>query len=450
MEAGLKLIAGRPLLNSASGEAARLDPVLRLARRYGAAVIGLCMDEQGIPPTAEGRVGVAERILRRAHELGLRTEDVLLDPLTLTIAAEPERSRETLRAIRLIKERLGAQCVLGVSNVSFGLPGREVVTAAFLAMAVEAGLDAVIANPYSETVMRILDAAWLIAGRDVGARRWLARSGGHQPLADKGRLHGSGQGTHTDSAEGSGDAEGAEGAKGAKGTREAEGAKGEKLHAEEGAAEGALVLRELRQAVVNGVGDAVVSLVTQALDAGHRPTEVLEQGLIPGMAEVGARFKDGRFYLPHVLLAAETMHRALERLKPAMGGAPPRGPTVVLATVEGDVHDIGKNIVRTILESHGYRVEDLGKSVPAHVVVARALQGDVGAVGLSALMTTTMPRLGEVVARLREAGSRVPVLVGGAVVSGEYAKKIGALYCEDALRAVEVLGELAKKTEGEG
>jgi 5-methyltetrahydrofolate--homocysteine methyltransferase len=396
LEAGLQVAPGRPLLNSVSGEAARLDPILALARRYGAAVICLCVDDEGIPDTAAGRVAVAERVLARALAQGLRREDVLVDALTLTVAADPTRCRETLGAIRLVKERLGLPCVLGVSNVSYGLPGRGAVTAAFTAMAVAAGVDAVIANPASAAVGDALFAASLLAGRDPGARGWLARhaaAAGPAPAPAPGAV-----------------------------------------------APAPLDLAaELRAAVVDGVGAAAVAVVERALAAGWAPLAVLEEGLLPGMAEVGRRFQDGRFFLPQVLLAAETMQGAFGRLRAVLGGAAAAGPRVALATVEGDVHDIGKNIVATILESHGYTVEDLGKNVPAATIVARARRGDLAAVGLSALMTTTLPRMGEVVAALRAADCALPVLVGGAVVTAAHATRLGAHYCPDAMAAVAAL-----------
>jgi 5-methyltetrahydrofolate--homocysteine methyltransferase len=404
LEAGLKVAPGRPLLNSVSGEAARLEPVLALARRYGAAVICLCVDDDGIPATAEQRVAVAERVLARALAHGLRREDLLVDPLTLTVAADPERSRETLRAIRLVQERLGLACILGISNVSFGLPAREAVTAAFAALAVAAGVDVVIANPGATAVVQSIDAARLLSGRDPGARAWLARHGGRAPA----------------------------------------GAAPTAAPPAPAADPAAALAAALGAAVIDGVGREALPLVERALAAGWAPLEVLARGLIPGMAEVGRRFKAGSIFLPQVLMSAETMQAAFARLRDALGPGLQPGPRVALATVEGDVHDIGKNIVATVLESHGYQVEDLGKNVPAAAIVARVARGDVAALGLSALMTTTMPRMGEITSALRAAGSAVPVLVGGAVVSAAYAEKIGARHCADALAAVDVLGrELA-------
>jgi 5-methyltetrahydrofolate--homocysteine methyltransferase len=404
LEAGLKVAPGRPLLNSVSAEKSRLEPLLDLARRYGAAVICLCVDDDGIPPTAEGRLAVAERVLARALEKGLRREDVLVDPLTLTVAADPARSRETLRAIRLVKERLGLGCILGVSNVSFGLPAREAVTAAFAAMAIGNGLEAVIANPGAPAVAQAIAAARLLVGNDPGARAWLAR---HAAAPGKAAAPAAGTRAPQDA-----------------------GLEPDALRA------------ALQAAVIDGMGAEAVPLVERALQAGWAPLEVLNRGLMPGMAEVGKRFKEGDFFLPQVLMAAETMQAAFGRLRDALGAAATRRGRIALATVEGDVHDIGKNIVGTVLESHGYEIEDLGKNVPADAIVARVAAGGLHALGLSALMTTTMPRMGEVMERLRAAGHAIPVLVGGAVVSAAYAEKIGARHCADALAAVAVLGQL--------
>ncbi|HEY3352702.1 MAG TPA: homocysteine S-methyltransferase family protein [Polyangia bacterium] len=398
LAAGLALVPGKPLVNSVSGEARSLDPVLDLAARFGAAVICLCVDEGGIPPTAEGRLAIAERVLARALAKGLRREDVVVDALTLTVAAEPARARETLRAVRLCHDRLGLSCVLGVSNVSFGLPRREPVTAAFTATAIDAGLDAVIANPAPGPVSDAVAAAALLAGRDPGARRYLARPG-----------------------------------------------EGPAAAAAPVAAAPPPLAEALAGAVLDGDRAAVGPAVARALAAGWPPLDVLGRGLVPGMTEVGRRFKAGEYFLPQVLLAAEAMQEGFGRLKPALAADPAGARAarrVVLATVEADVHDIGKNIAATVLESHGFVVEDLGKNVPAAAIVARAAQGGVDAIGLSALMTTTMPRMGEVAAALAAQGLAVPLLVGGAVVTPAYAAKIGAHHCPDAMVAVDVLGRL--------
>jgi 5-methyltetrahydrofolate--homocysteine methyltransferase len=392
LEAALEVAPGKPLLNSVTGEARSLGPVLDLAARYGAAVVCLCVDDGGIPPSAEGRLAVAERVLAAALARGLRREDVVVDALTLAVAAEPERTRETLRAIRLCKERLGLACLLGISNVSFGLPQRELVSAAFAAMAVEAGLDAAIADPAPGPVVQALDAARLLAGRDPGARAYLARYVETRPA------------TAPPAAVPTLDA-------------------------------------ALERAVRDGDREAMVPLCEQALAAGWPPLDVLGRALVPAMAEVGRRFKSGEYFLPQVLMAAEAMQAGFARLKQALGASETFAPAgrIVLATVEADVHDIGKNIVATVLESHGWAVEDLGKNVPAAVIAARVAAGGVDAVGLSALMTTTMPHMAEVTRLLRERGLAVPVVVGGAVVTAEYAATIGAHYGADAIAAVAVL-----------
>ena len=392
LERALQAVDGKVLINSVSGEARSLAAVLPLARKYGAAVIGLALDEQGIPEDAAGRVAVARRILEAALAVGLPREDVLIDCLTLTVSAEQKRARETLAALRLVRDELGLGTVLGVSNISFGLPARPVLSAAFFTMALEAGLAAAIVNPKDARMMDAYRSALVLLGHDLRAEEYIAHYAAAQ-LAPQAPL----------------------------------------------AAGPAATVRELlAAAIIEGDLEGVTSLVDRALAEGLSPLEVSNEGLLPGLEEVGRRFGKNQVFLPQVMLSAETMQAAFTRLKQEFKGeqAKPLG-RILMATVEGDIHDIGKNIVCTLLENHGFDVIDLGKNVPAQKILDEAVARQVDAVGLSALMTTTLQQMEVTIAHLREAGVKVFTMVGGAVVTAEYAAKIGAdLYAADALEAV--------------
>ncbi|BCR03798.1 5-methyltetrahydrofolate--homocysteine methyltransferase [Desulfuromonas versatilis] len=392
LERALKAADGKVLINSVSGEQKSLRAILPLARKYGAAVIGLALDEQGIPQSAEGRTAVARRILEAALAAGLPREDVVIDCLSLTVSAEQKQARETLAALRGVKTELGLATVLGVSNISFGLPCRPILSSTFFAMALEAGLDAAIINPKEERMMDAFRAALVLLGQDQRAEEYIASYGGVSA---------------------------APAAPAAAGT--------------------SLGFREqLAAAVIEGDVENVAGLVEQALGQGLSPMEVSNEGLLPGLEEVGRRFGKKQIFLPQVMLSAETMQAAFRRLKQEMkAGEGASLGRILMATVEGDIHDIGKNIVCTLLENHGFEVFDLGKNVPAERILEQSLARKVDAVGLSALMTTTLNQMEVTIGRLREAGVEVFTMVGGAVVTQDYADSIGAdLYAADALEAV--------------
>ncbi len=393
LEAGLKAADGKVLINSVSGEEKSLRAVLPLARKYGAAVIGLALDEEGIPPTAQGRIAVARRILEAALAAGLPKEDVVIDCLALTVSAEPDQARQTLQALRGVKSELGLSTVLGVSNISFGLPARPVLSSVFFSMALEAGLDAAIINPREEKMMDAFRAAMVLLGKDVRAEAYIAHFA---------------QSVAPPAAPASSDRP-------------------------------AGIRESLAAAVIEGDRENIVALVERALGEGLSPLEVSNEGLLPGLEEVGRRFGANQIFLPQVMLSSETMQAAFARLKKEIGGASgaSRG-TILMATVEGDIHDIGKNIVCTLLENHGFEVIDLGKNVSADRIVEEALRLEVDAVGLSALMTTTLHQMEVTLGRLRDKGVKVFTMLGGAVVTQEYADSIGAdLYAPDALEAVK-------------
>lgn len=399
LERGLRAADGKVLINSVSGEEKSLATILPLARRYGAAVIGLALDSGGIPPTAEGRLAVARKIVQAAIAAGLPREDVIIDCLALTVSAEPGQARETLKAIAMVKNELGAATVLGVSNISFGLPARPILSAAFFAMALERGLDAAIVNPREERMMDAYRAAMVLLVGDIRAEAYIAHYAGIGTLAVPAPAEASVKGG---------------------------------------------IRAQLATAIIEGDREGVVPLVEAALAEGLTPLQVSNEGLLPGLEEVGRRFGANRIFLPQVMLSAETMQTAFARLKEEMQGASlPGRKKILMATVEGDIHDIGKNIVCLLLENHGFEVIDLGKNVPAARIVEQALALRVDAVGLSALMTTTLNQMEVTIERLREAGVRVFTLLGGAVVTQEYADSIGAdLYAADALEAVAKVKEL--------
>ncbi|MBI5562803.1 MAG: homocysteine S-methyltransferase family protein [Deltaproteobacteria bacterium] len=401
IEAGLKAVDGKPLVNSISGEEKKLTKIMPLAKQYGAALLALTLDDNGIPETAEARFKVAETILNRAVAIGIRKEDLVIDCLAMTVSAMPGSALETLKAIRMVKERLGLSTVLGVSNISFGLPGREVINAAFLTMAIEAGLDAAIINPMNKTMMDAYHASCVLMNKDVRAERYIKR--------------------HQDSA------------------AQAEPARPV-------ASEAITLEGRLRKAIIEGGEERIVGLVEEALNAGFDPMKISNECLIPGLEEVGRLFSSNRYYLPQVMLSADTMKRAFGRLKGEFKGkkGKPHGK-VLLATVEGDIHDIGKNIVATLLENHGFEVIDLGKNVTAERIIEEAVKNKVDVVGLSALMTTTVMEMDKVIRLLKERGIKATTIVGGAVVTKEFSEKIGAdEFGGDAMSAIEKIKRLVK------
>ncbi len=402
LERGLKAADGKVLINSVSGEEKSLAAILPLAKKYGAAIIGLALDGAGIPETANDRLQVARTILDRALALDIPREDVVIDCLTLTVSAEQKRSAETLQALRLVRDELGLATVLGVSNISFGLPSRPVLSAAFFTMALEAGLKAAIINPKDERMMDALRAVKVLLGQDLRAEKYIAHYG--QQVA---------------------------------------------APAPSAAADDQpLTIRELlAKAIIEGDRDVVASLVDQALNEGLEPLQISNEGLLPGLEEVGRRFGKNQIFLPQVMMSAETMQTGFNRLKEEIHGQQMESlGKVLMATVEGDIHDIGKNIVCTLLENHGFEVIDMGKNVPAARIIERAKAEQVDAVGLSALMTTTLEQMQVTIDALREAGVKVFTMVGGAVVTENYAAEIGAdLYAADALEAVAKIKGLLLK-----
>ncbi|MCL2760909.1 MAG: homocysteine S-methyltransferase family protein [Desulfuromonadales bacterium] len=403
LERGLKSADGKVLINSVSGEDKSLARVLPLAKKYGAAVIGLSLDEKGIPESAEDRFKAAEKICNSAKSFGIPADNIIIDALTLTVSAEQRRALESLDAIRLVKERLGVNTVLGVSNISFGLPARAFISAAFFSMAIAAGLDAAIINPKDKIMMDAFRSAMVLLGKDKDAVSYIEA---YKNVADA------------------------------------------SVPSVEKEIEAPLDIKgKLGNAIISGDVDSVKDLVEQALAEGLSPLEISNNGLLPGLEEVGRRFEKNIMFLPQVIRSADTMKAAFARLKQELSASDikPLGK-ILMATVEGDIHDIGKNIVCTLLENHGFQVIDLGKNVSADRIVKEAIANKVDAVGLSALMTTTMSEMENVLAKLGAAGVKTFTMVGGAVVTEEYAESIGAdLYAGDAMEAVNRIRKLLGK-----
>ena len=402
IEAGLRVYAGKAIVNSVNGKRSVLESVLPLCKRYGAAVIGLCMDENGIPQSAEERVAIARRILEAALAHGIPARDVFIDPLTLTVAAQPGQAKQTLAALRRIREELGLRTVLGVSNISFGMPARETITASFLTQALYAGLDLPIVNPNSAAVMDAAAAFRLLSGEDRGGEAYIRRFAaapqqtGGAPGADP-------------SARDSGP-----------------------LSADR---------MSLEEAILRGMKRETAELTAAAL-SGMDELEVVDRLLIPALDRVGERYEKNEIFLPQLMSAASAACEGFAVVRSSLAKRGEKGLSkgrILLATVRGDIHDIGKNIVRVVLENYGYTVIDLGRDVPPERVVEEALRQDVGLVGLSALMTTTVDSMAETIAALRRSGARCPVMVGGAVLTAEYAAQIGAdYYARDAKQSADI------------
>ena len=407
LERGLRVYNGKPIVNSVNGEQAVLDKLLPLCKKYGAAVVGLTMDEQGIPKTAAGRVAIAARIRDAALAAGIPLEDIYIDCLTLTASAQQEDVMATLDALRACKEELGVRTVLGVSNISFGLPCRPYLNTAFLTMAMYAGLDLAIMNPASEEMMGAVYAYGVLSGRDKQSGRYIARYAGRTMPSQA-----------------------------------AQPAAPQASAPEETSAGGPYA--PLMKAVEQGLkGEAAAH--TRALLAGHEPLDLVDHALIPALDAVGAGYEKGTLFLPQLLQSASAAQAAFEEIKAAVAknGAPGASKgKIVLATVKGDVHDIGKNIVRVILENYGFEVLDLGRDVPPEKVVEAVRESGARLVGLSALMTTTLKSMAETIEALHKAKLDCKIMVGGAVLTERYALEIGAdWYAKDAKRSADIAKE---------
>lgn len=430
LEAGLKKYHGKALVNSVNADPESMDWVLPLVKRYGAAVIALCMDDKGIPGTVEGRLAAAEYILTRAQELGIAKENIIVDGLTLTASADAEAPALTLKCVKEISDRLKLPTVLGVSNVSFGLPERPNLNSAFLAAAMLQGLDAAIINPLDRKMVDSFRASAVLAGRDAAAEKYIAYCGSKpkSPELKSPKL------TQT----GSGEVNSATKPAGARGHEEQAPVENYGLlqHQTE-----ETVLHPLTEAIVRGDKEAVVPVLEEYLAQGLVPMVLLDDYLVPGIEIVGEKYAKGEYFLPQLMLAADAMQAAFARIEPELDqDSRLKRDKVVMATVKGDIHDIGKNIVSVMLRNHGFEVIDLGKNVGNEEIIEAAAVHEAQVIGLSALMTTTMPRMEEITALIQQRDLPYKVIIGGAAVTQRYADDIGADgYGKDAVAAVEVV-----------
>ncbi|HJF84433.1 MAG TPA: homocysteine S-methyltransferase family protein [Megamonas hypermegale] len=397
LEAGLKAYPGRALINSVSAEPDRLKYFIPLAKRYGAAILCLPLSDEGIPKTGAERLEVAQKIIAEAKKYGLKDSDFLLDALVMTIAADKDACNEVLETLRLYRENIGAPATMGLSNISFGLPNRPLINSTFFAMCLAAGLDAPIMNPYDDSMQNALSAASALLGKDPNGRDYsLTHSGQNVPVAK------------AKTAVSSGD-----------------------------------IIEDIKNAIISGEKEAIADMVEQALNDGHKPNEITDKALSAAMNVVGKDFGAKKIFLPQVMLSAEAMREAFLKIKERIpaDSVNDKGK-IVIATVKGDIHDLGKNIVAALLENNGYRVIDLGKDVDKETIVEAARENNADMIGLCSLMTTTITQIDEVIAELKKSGFKAKVMIGGAVVTREYADKVGAdAYAADGVEAVE----LAKK-----
>ena len=415
LENGLRVYNGKPIVNSTNGEPEKLRAILPLCKKYGAAIVGLAIDERGILPAAEDRVAIARRITEAALEAGIPREDIYIDCLTLTASAQQKDVLATVQALEACKKELGVRTILGVSNISFGLPCRPYLNTTFLTMAMYAGLDLAIMNPSSEEMMAAVYAYNVLTNRDKQSGRYIARYADQVPAS----------------------------AALAKAMQD-KAASGVPAAAEAAGPAVSGPYAPLMKAVEQGLkGEAAAC--TKALLAEKEPLELVDEALIPALDIVGVKYEKGKLFLPQLLQAASAAQSAFDEIKTAIaqrGGAEASKGRIVLATVKGDVHDIGKNIVKVILENYGFEVIDLGRDVPVEAVVETVREKDVHLVGLSALMTTTLKSMEETIAALHAAKLDCKVMVGGAVLTPEYAEKIGAdWYAKDAKQSADIAKE---------
>lgn len=391
---GLRAYNGKALINSVSAKQEVMDQVFPLAKRYGGTVVALLLDEEGIPDTAEGRVAIARRIMAEAARYGIAKRDLVMDALTMTVSTGERNALVTLETLRRCREELGVRTVLGVSNISFGLPQREKLAGPFLTLALGAGLDAAILNPLSEAMMDAWQAALTLTGRDKGCRAYLERFAGAAPVKS-----------------------------------------------------GAQAAFSLEEAVRRGLRAEAERAARERLDAGEAPMDLVEKRLLPALTQVGDGYEAGTLFLPQLLMSAEAAQGAFALVQQALGEKSTgmrRQGRIALATVEGDIHDIGKNIVKVLLESYGFEVLDLGKNVKPEQVLAAVQAEKLHMVGLSALMTTTVPAMERTIALLRREAPDCRVVVGGAVLTPELAAAIGAhAYARDAMDTVRFARENA-------
>ncbi|MFI3141735.1 MAG: homocysteine S-methyltransferase family protein [Clostridia bacterium] len=394
LEAGLRVYNGKPILNSVNGEDEKLHTILPLAKKYGAAVVCLTMDETGIPKNAAQRVEIAKKIMNTALSYGIKKQDILIDCLTLTVSAQQKDCFETLEAMSIIKNELGLNHVLGVSNISFGLPNRNLINHTFLTLAMNNGLTLPILNPNSTSMMDAISAYKVLSGYDTDSEMFIEKYKTN-PLAEVLSVQ-----------------------------------KNEQT---------------IENAILKGLGDEVKTLASQLL-LSMKPLEIVNGILIPTLDIVGQKYESGEFFLPQLIRSASACCGAFDVIKDEINKTNQESISkgkIILATVKGDIHDIGKNIVKVILENYGYDIIDLGRDVAPELVLETAIKHEVRLIGLSALMTTTVQSMKETIDLIKSSNHECKIMVGGAVLTAEYASKIGAdFYAKDAQKSVEIAKEI--------
>lgn len=430
LEAALRNYPGRALVNSVSLETEKFEKLLPIVAKYGAMFILLPLSDAGLPKDIEEKKEIIHKIYDRALSLGMCKEDIVVDGLVATVGANPKAALETLETIRYCKEN-GFATICGLSNISFAMPERSFVNTAFLTLAIQAGLTMAIANPSQELLMSCALAADLLLNKEEAALRYIEYAGGvrerreekEAELAKKlALLENQGTTAKTGTA---GNA-----------AKEATADNGPQINE---------MQDKLKTAVLKGNRNGIVKITKEALESGEKPAELLNQVLLPAINQVGEFFDQGKYFLPQLIASAEAMKNSIEVLEPLLqtGGTGEEMPVVVIATVEGDIHDIGKNLVALMLKNHGFHVIDLGKDVPQAKILESAKEHHAEFIALSALMTTTMQRMREIVAAAKEEGITAKIIIGGAVITQEYADEIGADgYSKDAADAVKLAKSL--------
>ena len=400
MEVALKNYPGRALINSVNGEEESITHVMPLAKRYGAALLCLPLSSGDLPEKAEDRVALAESIVNCAYGYGLQPHDLLLDPLVLTLASGEDSARQTLKTLRLYKEKFGFPTVMGLSNISFGMPQRPYLNGQFLTMALASGLTTPIMNPLNYAAKKAFVSSSTLLGWDPGSAEFIKEYGYEDETTAPGNAAPKGP--------------------------------------DKASFDSNDPLANIRACVEQGEKEAIVELVKKALADGMDPLDITKKGLSEAMNVVGDKFGSGKLFLPQVMLAAETMQAAFNTIKEIIPASESLDKgTVIVATVKGDIHDLGKNIVAALLENNGYKIVDLGKDVDPEVIVQAIKDNKAALVGICSLMTTTMPQIDNTIAAIRAAGLKTKVMVGGAVVSQDYADQAGAdIYAKDGIAAV--------------
>ena len=427
MEAAMRIYNGKPMINSVNGKEEVMKEIFPLVRKYGGVVVGLTLDEAGIPTTAEGRLAIAEKIYRTAESYGIERKNIVIDALTMTMSTDDTSAGTTLEVVKKIKEQ-GGRTVLGVSNISFGLPHREILNAAFFSMAMSAGLSAGIINPNVASMRQAYDTYCVLGGFDSQCMNYIEKYAALQTVTTLAPAGAAGTANGTAGSTGAG----AAGGNGAAGSSTGAGAAGGNGTAGS--------MPALQNAIVKGLKEQAYRGTKEALASGRDTMDVINGELIPALDVVGQAFEKGTMFLPQLLMSAEAAKAGFAAIKEyveSTGTRQEKKGTVVIATVKGDIHDIGKNIVKVLLENYGFDVIDLGKDVPPEAVVEAVQQSGARLVGLSALMTTTVASMEETIMQLREKVPGCKVMVGGAVLTPEYADMIGAdYYAKDAMQSV--------------